>query len=620
MAVFSSLFKAMNSRYRNTLFSGICVLFFFVLGYYLKETQQYALFYREQQQLFLFDWAYISDILRQPGGLSVLMSRFIVQFFYSLWTSAILTSFLLTLISLLIWLVIRKIGNYRFLLPVCFIPCLFLAISLLDNCFHYEGITAYFLMQLFLFVYSILGIKENKWLRLSAGCMFIVALFYAAGAVVLLFAICTFLYDCLMRRETALLSFLYIALALIVGFVAVQFGWAGLYAYVYTPLGYYETTVTAPFVHYAAWLALPVCLLVAGTIRFFERRGRNSQIAIGLMVIVAGFVCLQKNYQDHIKPDLNDFYRYEYYTVNEKWNELLKASAIRIRNHNDANYLNLSLVQKGELIEHLFHYPQFGPKSLIYIPKDKTSDVRLAHVLFAMGNMGAAQNVAFNASLSLNGYNPTMLKMVLQIDLMRGAYAVALKYIELLEKTWHYSEWATSQRKFLFDDRAVEQDAVLGTGRRDFPNEETFVLFNSPMDDLYKILDANPVDGKAIQYALSYLLLAKDINHVKEFIDEYYGTLELKTLPVSAQEALIFYYDYYHTLDENYAVQHGITKEQLLVYQSVDLNYCKEHGVTQDTIDRFAIFKEAYGRARQSADALVAYKNTFWYYLLFVQI
>jgi len=610
----------MSSRYRNILLGGICVLFFFVLGYYLKETQQYALFYREQQQLFLFDWTYISDILRQPGGFSVLMARFLVQFFYSLWSGAIVTSFLLTLTSLLIWLVVRKIGNYWFLLPVCFVPCLFLAVSLLDNCYHYEGVTAYFLMLLFLFVYTALSLGGNKWLRLAIGCMLIVALFYAAGAVALLFAICAFLYDCLMGREKGLLSFLYIALALIVGFVAVQIGSAGLYAYVYTPLGYYETTVAAPFVHYAGWLALPVCLLVAGVVRFFEKWNRYSQIAIGAVVAIVGFVCFLKNYRGNMKPDLNDFYRYEYYTVNKKWDELLKASAIHIRNHNDANYLNLSLAQKGELAGHLFSYPQFGPKSLIYIPKDKTPDVRLAHVLFAMGNMGAAQNVAFNASLSLNGYNPTMLKMVLQVDLMRGAYAVALKYIELLEKTWHYSEWATAQRKFLFDDRAVEQDITLGTGRKDFPDEEAFVLFSSPMDDLYKILDANPADGKAMQYALSYLLLAKDINHVKEFIDEYYGTPGLTTLPVPAEEALIFYYDYYHTLDENYALQHGMTKEQLLSCQSVDLNYCKDHGVTQETIDRFAIFKAAYGRSRQSADALVAYKNTFWYYLLFAQI
>lgn len=618
MVAFLLSFKAVNFRYRNIIFGGVGVLFFFVLGYYLKETQQYALFYREQQQLFLFDYTYISGILWQPGGFSVLMSRFLVQFFYSLWAGAIITSFTLTMISLLCWLVIRKIGHYWFFFPVCFIPSLFLAVSLLDNCYHYEGITAYLLMSLFLFIYS--GLDGNGWFRLIVGCALVVLLFYAAGAVALLFAICAFLYDCLVKREKVLFSFLYIALAFVVGFVAVQLGLAGLYVYVYTPLGYYETTVVAPFIHHVSWLVLPVCLLVTGIIRFLGKWNRYSQIAICLVLGVTGLVCFLKNYQGNMKPDLNDFYRYEYYTVNEKWKELTKASAIQVRNHNDANYLNLSLAQRGELAESLFRYPQYGPKSLIYIPKDKTPDVRLAHLLFAMGNMGAAQNVAFNASLSLNGYNPTMLKMILQIDLMRGAYAVALKYIELLEKTLCYSEWATAQRRFLFNDRAVEQDAVLGTGRKDFPNEDAFVLFSSPMDDLYKIVDANPADEKAMQYALSYLLLAKDINHTKEFIDKYYGTPGLKTLPTPAQEALIFYYDYYHTLDENYAVQHGITKEQLLSYQSVDLNYCKDHGVTQETINRFAIFKDVYGRARQSADALVSYKNTFWYYLLFVQI
>ena len=81
-----------------------------------------------------------------------------------------------------------------------------------------------------------------------------------------------------------------------------------------------------------------------------------------------------------------------------------------------------------------------------------------------MGNIAAAQNVAFNSLFALNGYNPTMLQMLVRIELMRGNYLVALKYITLLEKTVHYAGWATAQRRFLFDDEAVEQDPSLGTG------------------------------------------------------------------------------------------------------------------------------------------------------------
>ena len=611
----------MGFRNKNSVLLGIGFILFFVLGCYIKETQQYALFYREQQQLFLFDLIYIGELFRQPGGFAILMARFLVQFFYSLWSSIVLTTLLLALITLSVWLILRKIGDYWYAFPLSFIPGLFFAASLLDNNYHYEGVTAYLLMLLFLFIYSTV-FKRNKRLRLVLGCIFTIVLFYLAGSVALLFAISAFLFDCLKKREWALLSSLYVIFAFAMGLVAVQGGWLGIYTYAYTPLCYYEATVTAPFVHYIGWITLPACMLITGLVGYFAERSRYLQTVVCLVIVITGFWSFWKSYHLNMNANLSAFYQYEYYTVNEEWDELTAVSAKNMRNYNGANYLNFSLIQKGVLAENLFLYPQFGPASLVYIPKDKTPDVRLAHILFAMGNMGAAQNVAFNACQSLNGYNPTMLKMILQIDLMRGSYAVALKYIELLEKTLHYSEWATSQRKFLFNDGQVEQDPVLGTGRRDFPNEEAFVLFDSPMDDLYKILDTNPSDVKAMQYAISYLLLAKDINHTKEFIEKYYGTPGLKSLPVPAQEALVFFYDYYHTLDEAYAVQHGITKEQLADYQRVDLDYCKNHGVTQETFDRFAIFKEAYGKVRQSqsAQSLTQYKNTFWHYLLFVQI
>ena len=43
----------------------------------------YVLSHREQQQLFLFDWDYVRDVLFEPGGAAALIGRFLVQFFYS---------------------------------------------------------------------------------------------------------------------------------------------------------------------------------------------------------------------------------------------------------------------------------------------------------------------------------------------------------------------------------------------------------------------------------------------------------------------------------------------------------------------------------------------------------
>ena len=260
--------------------------------------------------------------------------------------------------------------------------------------------------------------------------------------------------------------------------------------------------------------------------------------------------------------------------------------------------------------------------NLVYIPNNKSADVRLAHLWFAMGNIAAAQNVAFNSLFALNGYNPTMLQMLVRIELMRGNYLVALKYITLLEKTVHYAGWATAQRRFLFDDEAVEQDPSLGTGRASFPLDDSFVLLASPMDDLYKIVAVNPANSNAMQYALAYLLLAKDFNHVQSFVDTYYGTPALQYLAEPVQEALLFFSDYYHTLEEDYALRHGISNEQLSAYQQVDWEYCKAHGVESSTLDRFVQFKKGYEQVRQGAprSLLDGFKHTFWYYLLFAEI
>ena len=410
-------------------------------------------------------------------------------------------------------------------------------------------------------------------------------------------------------------------MAVFLGFLSVRWGIEGLHMYTYTPADYYEITLPMPFVHYVSWWSLPIGMLFIFIVRNYLKNLFSSNL-MEIFLSVGILFCYSKIYYSSLDHDLQKFYQNEYLTVEEQWDELLKFSAKNAsKSYSDANYMNLALIEKGILTNSLFDYPQHGPLSIAFISNNKVPDIRLAHVLFTMGNMAATQNLAFNACQIPNGYNPTMLKMILQIDLMRGAYPVALKYIELLEKSLFYSKWATEQRKFLFNDELVEQDAFLGMGRRSFPKEEAFVLYNSPMDDLYKILDTNPENTKAMDYALAYLLLAKDINHVRDFVDRYYGTSGLKILPIPVQEALIFYSDYYHTLDEDYALQHGISKEQLAYHLSADLEYCQLHGVTTETIERFVRFKEAYGKLRQNqSTVLVGYEKTFWHYLLFAQI
>ena len=92
---------------KNIILFLISIFCFLLFGYFLQETLQYALFWREQQQLFLFDKSYIAEILCRPSGLVVLSSSFLVQFFYSPVLAVLLTLALLVLISLFVWLAVR---------------------------------------------------------------------------------------------------------------------------------------------------------------------------------------------------------------------------------------------------------------------------------------------------------------------------------------------------------------------------------------------------------------------------------------------------------------------------------------------------------------------------------
>ncbi len=608
--------RTMNKRNTILLFAGFSCLLYF--GYFLWETLRYALFWREQQQLFLFDRFYIVETLFRPGGFSALSGSFLVQFFYSPVLAVVLTLILLGLITLLVWLTVRKMGKLLPVYPLCFLPALFLVLSLYDICYRYEAVTAYLFAVLALFVYS--RPRRLDWrLRLILGSSFILILSYAAGSVAVLFSVSIFLYDILMRRDHASFSLLYFLLFLLVGYVSVRVGESGTYTYACSPLYYYEMGETMPYVHCLSWLMLPLCLLIAGIFRL-RCGGRRLPVVINLALFALALFLFVGKYREVRDPNLHDSYRYEYLAVNEQWDRLVDETSANLHTGTALNYLNLALAQQGVLAERLFNYPQYGPNSLIFISKDKTPDVKLARILFAMGNMAAAQNVAFNACFTAGGYNPSMLKMILQIDLMRGAYPVALKYIELLEKSMHYSAWAASQRKYLFDDQAVNADPFLGTGRRDFPQEEAFVLSTTPLDDLYRTLDANPADGKAMQYALSYLLLSKDIDRLGSFIRRYYGMPSLSSLPLPVQEALLFCQDYYQTMDEEYALRNGLEERRSLALRLLTDDFLYGHGVAGETMTRFRSFRSAYGKARQDPEALSAYKNTFWYYLLFIRI
>ncbi len=614
-------------------FCAICTV---ALGVFLAFTQGWLLLFREHQRMFLFSWDYVGGILFHPGGLSALVADFLVQCFSSRFTAAAVTALILGLNSWMVWRIMMRTARSggRFneanvssvvwgIFPLCFLPSVFLAVSLQDYYCFYQSIVSFTAAVFCLLEYSKI---ESRRIPLLQGCLVTAALFFLAGSVALLFAVRALLFDIFVKRPKALLAAVYPAIVLALGFAAVQCGEIPTILDALTPKMYYEVSILQmPEIHYVSWVMLSVCIFVAAVSRRTDLKGRVSKGALFALSSVLVLAVCGWSSASFKSDGLMRNYRLECLAADGDWKEIIRLYGNDVRSLSEANYLNLALAEEGRLAEDLFKYRQNGPLALISDVKSQNDLdlLRLSRVLFAMGNMAAAQSTAFNADQAFGDHVPSMLKMVLQIDLMRGSYRTAEKYIGLMEKSPWYRGWAGERRTFLDNDAAVEEDCLLGNGRRDLECEDAFVLYTNPMDDLFRIVEANPGDRKAMEYAISYLLLAKDMDNVVEFVMKHYGEPALQELPAPAQECLLFYSDYYGTMDTGFALSHGMDEDEIRLRRTRNLDWCRSLGVTEGNVDRFLKFKEKYGAAMGSANpqaALASYRNTFWYYLLFTQI
>lgn len=551
---------------------------------------------REQQQLFTFDLNYAADLMWSVGGLTSLIARFIVQFFHSPTIASIAISILAFLTVLPAWLPFRRQDKAASAFPLC--ASLAVSVMVMSNLLplHFDAVIAFLLSALALCAYS--GISRH---RSATGIFIIAALYLAAGPSAFLFALSASAYDLLGEggKGSIITAVLFPAVALMLCLASLFFGVVPTAATAIGPAFYCEPTAKLPAYIQAAWYSLPLVVLLVGAIpKIIHSKIIGITVATIFSFALAIALTTLSGYGKR-SPQAN-ICQYEYLCGNERWDELEKASRPHMYQYVDANYHNLALAQQGKLAETLFKYPQHTSQSIIFLMKSEQSNPVAAHVLFAMGNVAAAQNIAFNSMQSFCGYCPEMMKIVTMTDIMRGSYNTAEKYLDMLEKAPHYRAWARKYKTFLYDDKAVENDPVLGNGRKNLQCSEGFVIDPNPMDDLNRILEVNQSDAKAMEYGLSFLLLEKDITNVQKFIDRHYGTAAMPELPTPAQEALLFFSDY---------------SINVLGDDSVDRQYCLNHGVTQSTISLFERFQQE--TLDNSGAAPQSFRNTYWYYMLY---
>ena len=573
------------------------LIVFGALFAFLQMCFEYHFYYIEPSQLFLFSEAYIRNKLLLPGGFSMLVAEFLVQFFIRPYVGALVTAVLLTGVGVCTAGIVKRIAPVSGLFILYVLPMLALLFMHFDFNYRVQGTVCYLMMMALLCGYMRI---RNDLFRLVAGCVLVPVLFWLAGSITVLFAGMVCLFEGLRKTPKWYISLIGVAEVLLLGVGTVYFSLMGEYRWVFGPDLYYHYTLHPKEIIYYSWICLPLVFLIA-----FFVRNKNS---LSGKKLFAGISCIAQlamiaavlwwgmpKYSDAKTLKLK---KLDYFARTEQWDKTIEECKGKLTNFLSMCHLNMALANKGELSDKMFNFDQRGPQGLlVQWNKSENISCMLSDIYFTMGATASSQEMAFEGYVSaMEDGNPRMLKRLVQTNLIYGTYPVAEKYISILEKTYAYRDWAQSQRKYLYNDEVVESDPILGTRRRMLPDRNSLAMIKGLAGDLALFLEKGPANSAALQYLGAMYLLAKDLEGFKALVEKYYGTEFLPVLPVHFQEAVI-------------------------VMSEKEPDYWKRFNVSETIVARFTDYKkQVLANRNNSAIAGLlnrSYGNTYWFYFMF---
>lgn len=579
-------------RYKQILLG---LILFVIVGIFLHITSKFHFFYIEQLQLFQFSGDYLADKISHPGGLSLIIGEFLTQFFITPYAGPFIIAAVLTSIGLTTRAIIRQISPDKELFLLYLLPVLSLLLIQYDFNYLLQGTIAFLFCSLCLNAW--MRIKDFRY-RLSAALIITPLLFWIGGPVAGLFALSVVLCELLSRSKQRIYFIAVLIEYIVIGVGSVWTTTITSYHFAFLPDAFYHPILAAPHVIYFSWISLPLCLIGAS---LYPKDKNKSKKKIWIELAVQTIVILSLCWVGI--PQYNDQKAYplkvlDYYARTGQWDEIIRHCHGPIKNYLYLTYLNRALAEKGELANRMFAFDQHGLQGLLASwNKTFTVSTLLSDAYFTLGEIALSQEMAFEGYVTVIGAgNPRNLQRLIQTNLIYGTYPIAEKYICILEKTYAYQDWAKRHRNFLYNDKAVEADPVLGSKRKGLPQESDLSGINGLEQDLLIRAEQDLENQLPIQFAGAIYLLSKDMKAFQTLIEKYYGTPVLPSLPVSFQEAVI-------------------------LLAEKDMDYWKLFNVSENVIRKFAGYRNLVMRNRNNPQLPQLIKNsfgdTYWsYYIL----
>jgi len=570
-----------------------------------------ALYYQWQEPVFLFTPEFFQRFVRFPGGLTEYAAAWLAQFYYYPWLGALIITGLLTVVAIHSKFILDSFLKSHLNRFFQWVPVGLLLV------FHNDYLHPLAYSLAFLFVVSftriyLVAAHRSGWFRGSLAFILAGGLYYLAGGAFLLFSLVGALYEWFCKKNRRLsLGFIFF----LVGFPVL---WRQLVNYLpwreaFFSLIALEQANQPAYLTYLLYGFIPAAIL--GLIiaqrklprptprfspvgSFFEKRFPRW-LVYGAFIVVAG-ACI------FFTRDLKTsaMIEIDYFARQQQWEKILERAPQRMSGSElIAFHTNRALFHTGQLLERLFAFPQtWGVKGLIFSKAFSFQvPLRRSDLMFELGYINEAQHWAHEA-LMIWGETPSILRRLVQVYLVKNEVNPARTFLNSLKQTCHWHLPIPPDLPILTDSLQCHFVPEIENLQAQQPVRDFVVNADYPRLDLMNLVERHPQNKMAVEYLIAFDLLTGQLTRLIDY-SKYLKDLGYQRLPRHFEEALLIYM--------------AKTGQQTL---TLPAGWQIRAATFQDFVRFNQIVAQHQGNVNLAqADLKREFKDTYWYYLLFLK-
>lgn len=530
----------MNNKGRNNiseivfiivLFLG-CLIFFGIF-------YNYHLFFTGQLQIFLLTFKHFLSYLSKPAFFSSYFGDFFTQFCYLIGGGAVVITITLGILWLSVGLLLKKISKQNSLILLPVLPVIFSWVALCNPEFPVSNIISLIISVVSTLIY--VSIRSDRT-RILSGIIMLPLLYVAAGSNFYLLTVIAGYYEIFRTDNPGRFLF---ALILFAVTVYIPFDLKNNYlittGQAFTYLS--EMTRNKGLKHFLPMISLIITVIFAGLPFEKLKVDINSSLSFLIQSIVV-VALLVPGIWLNSDFTLEKILRLDYEASFNRWSKVYDLSQkYKMRNNLSAYYTNMALSKLGLMPDRLMEHYQPAATGL-FIPVDADENYLTItfsnEVYWQLGDVNASQHSALLGMIfSPRAQNVRLMKRLVEINIVNGEYAVAEKFITILDKTMFHRKWASDRRKFLYNEEECSGSNWIMAKRAIIPSKDILKKGNEYKKTLEMLAGDHPENKMAVDYLLCYDLLDKNLpSFIKNLVTFYKSDVKV-VLPQVYQEALL---------------------------------------------------------------------------------